>query len=166
MSNGNGRQLSRYAMEIATAIATGLIGSAVCYGSIEIGIGWSETGPGSGFFPFCVGVLIVAGSLWTLGRTVLANPHGDETFLNWERAKPVLGFFLPLVGFLVVSLLLGLYVGALLYIAAAMIWQGGYRPWRALLSGLAVAVFFYFVFEIGFQVPLLKGPVENWLGIY
>ncbi|MGH6763660.1 MAG: tripartite tricarboxylate transporter TctB family protein [Phyllobacterium sp.] len=158
--------VSRKTMEVVTALLTGGAGLAVCYGSWKSGIGWSETGPEAGYFPFYIGVLTIFGSLITLLRTLLFCRRDDEVFLDLERAKPVLGFFLPIVAFIVVSLLLGLYVGTALYIFGFMTWHGGYRWWVSLLAGLAVVILFYAVFEIGFQVPLLKGPIENAFGLY
>ncbi|RCS22051.1 tripartite tricarboxylate transporter TctB family protein [Phyllobacterium salinisoli] len=158
--------LSRKTMEMVTALLTAGAGLAICYGSWRSGIGWSEMGPEAGYFPFYVGVLIILGSLVTLLRSLFFYRHEGEVFLTMEKARSVLGFFLPLVAFMVISLLLGLYVGTALYICGAMMWQGGYRWWIAALAALAVTGLFYLVFEIGFQVPLLKGPIEGWLGIY
>jgi hypothetical protein len=158
--------VSRKTMEIVTALLTAGAGLAICYGSWRSGIGWSDMGPEAGYFPFYIGVLVILGSLVTLLRSVFLYQHEGEVFLNIERAKPVLGFLLPLFAFIIVSLLLGLYVGTALYIFGSMKWQGGYRWWISVLVGLVVTALFYLVFEIGFQVPLLKGPIENWLGIY
>jgi hypothetical protein len=158
--------VSRKTMEIVTALLTAGAGLAICYGSWRSGIGWSDMGPEAGYFPFYIGVLVILGSLVTLLRSVFLYQHEGEVFLNIERAKPVLGFLLPLFAFIIVSLLLGLYVGTALYIFGSMKWQGGYRWWISFFAGLLVAALFYFTFEIGFQVPLLKGPIENWLGIY
>jgi hypothetical protein len=158
--------VSRKTMEIVTALLTAGAGLAICYGSWRSGIGWSDTGPEAGYFPFYIGVLVILGSLVTLLRSVFFYQHEGEVFLDIERAKPVLGFFLPVVAFIVVSLLLGLYVGTALYIFGSMKWQGGYRWWISALAALVVTALFYLVFEMGFQVPLLKGPIESWLGIY
>ncbi|THK35764.1 tripartite tricarboxylate transporter TctB family protein [Ensifer sp. MPMI2T] len=166
MSEENKRHLSRRAMEIATAIATAAAGGAICYGAIEIGIGWTETGPAPGYFPFYVGLLIIVGSLANLVRAISIRDWNTEIFLDIEHARPILAFALPLVGFMIATLLLGLYVATLLYVSGAMIWQGGYRWWVATLGGVAVAAAFYCIFEVAFQVPLLKGPIEGWLGIY
>ena len=166
MAGYEDRSLSRKAMEIATALLTAGAGVAICYGSWQSGIGWNETGPEAGYFPFYVGVLIIFGSMVTLARTLFFYSRDGEVFLDLKRAKPVLGFLLPLIAFIVVALVLGLYVGTALYILASMKWQGGYRWSVSAVSGLAVMSLFYLVFEVGFQVPLLKGPVENWLGIY
>jgi hypothetical protein len=158
--------ISRRMMEIVTALLTSAAGLAVCYGSWRSGIGWSEMGPGAGYFPFYIGVLIILGSLVTLLRSIFLSRFRGEIFIDGKRAKSVFGFFLPIVAFLIVSLFLGLYIGTALYIFASMKWQGGYRWWICILAALAVSALFYIVFEIGFQVPLLKGPIENWLGIY
>lgn len=160
------RSVSRKTMEIVTAFLTAGAGLAICYGSWRSGIGWSDMGPEAGYFPFYIGVLVILGSLVTLVRSAFFYQHEGEVFLDSERAKPVLGFFLPVGAFIVVSLLLGLYVGTALYIFGSMKWQGGYRWWVSALAALAVTALFYLVFEIGFQVPLLKGPIEGWLGIY
>jgi hypothetical protein len=165
-NSDQGRGLSRHVMEIATACLTGGIGLVVCYGSWQLGIAWEETGPASGYFPFWIGVLITLGSLGNLGRALILKHHVGEVFLDRERLNRVAAFFLPVVAFAVLSVFVGLYIGTLLYIAAAMIFQGKYAWWISLLSGLGVAVAFYLIFEIGFQVPLLKGPVEAMFGIY
>ncbi|MGH6861518.1 MAG: tripartite tricarboxylate transporter TctB family protein [Phyllobacterium sp.] len=166
MSELKKTSVSRRTMEIVTALLTAAAGLAVCYGSWQSGIGWSDTGPEAGYFPFYIGVLMILGSLVTLLLSVFFYRHEGEIFLDVERAKPVLGFFLPIIAFIVISLLLGLYIGTALYIFGFMTWQGGYRWWISALAALAVIGLFYLVFEIGFQAPLLKGPVENWLGIY
>jgi hypothetical protein len=46
-----------------------------------------------------------------------------------------------------------------------MIWQGRYHPLIAAVVSIGVAVFFYAVLELGFKVPLLKGPLEAALGL-
>lgn len=166
MSDENGPQLSRHAMEIATAIATGAAGAIIAVQSWRLGAGWGDYGPQSGYFPFYIGLLIVAGSAVSLLRALVGGRHKGEVFLNVEKAKPVLGFFLPLLGFAIVSVWLGLYVGTALYVAFAMIRQGGYRWYVGVGTGLAVTVFFFLAFEYAFQVPLLKGPVEAALGIH
>ena len=158
--------ISRYSMEIATALLTGAIGVAICYGAWQVGIGWTPSGPDSGYFPFWIGVLVVAGSLVNLLRTVIGHRHKDETFLDAARLRSLARFTLPIIGFAVISLLLGLYVGTTLYVLFAMRLQGHYAWWRSLVSGIAISICFYLLFELVLQVPLLKGPLEHALGIY
>ncbi|POH27527.1 hypothetical protein ATY31_20700 [Sinorhizobium americanum] len=166
MSENSANGISRFAVELGVAALTAAFGAAVCYGSLDIGAGWTEMGPDAGYFPFYIGLLIVFGSLVNIAHAFLKHRGTGEIFLDAGRAKVVASFLLPLVAFGAVSAWLGLYVGTALYIAATMLFQGRYRWWIALPAGLGVSLVFFVVFEIGFQVPLLKGPVEAWFGIY
>ena len=58
--------ISRRALELATAVLTGSFGVTVVVSSLDNGIGWSSAGVDAGTFPFIVGVLIFAGSLYNL----------------------------------------------------------------------------------------------------
>ncbi|CCV09389.1 conserved membrane hypothetical protein [Mesorhizobium metallidurans STM 2683] len=166
MSSDGARGISRFAMEILVATATAALGVAVCYGATEAGAGWTEMGPDAGYFPFYIGLLIVFGSVMNILLAVTRQRKLGGVFIDGRRIKSVASFLLPLVAYAAVSSFLGLYVGTALYIAFAMHFQGRYKWWIAVPSGLAVAAFFFLVFEMGFKVPLLKGPVEAWFGIY
>jgi hypothetical protein len=71
-----------------------------------------------------------------------------------------------MLGFVVLSVFLGLYVALSLYLMGVMIFQGGYRPLKALAVGVGTAIISYVIFEVWFQVPLLKGPLEALLKIH
>ncbi|SFH41331.1 tripartite tricarboxylate transporter TctB family protein [Ensifer sp. OV372] len=166
MSENGANGVSRFAVELGVAALTGAFGAAVCYGSLDIGAGWTEFGPEAGYFPFYVGLLILLGSVANAIHAFVKHRGSGEIFIDGHRAKVVASFMLPLVVFAGVSAWLGLYVGTALYIAGTMLFQGRYKWWIALPSGIAVSLFFFIVFEFGFKVPLLKGPIEAWFGIY
>jgi hypothetical protein len=158
--------VSRTTMEVATALATAALGGAVMWGAVEHDIGWGDSGPAAGYFPFRIGVLIVLGSVANLVLAVVRGRSDRSVFLSREQGKRVLSFAVPLVAFVVVSLWLGLYVGAVLYLFFVMVFQGGYRPLFAIAVGLAVAAVMRLVFPMWFKVPLLTGPLEAMLGLY
>lgn len=158
--------VSRTTMEIATALTTGALGAAVMWGAIEHEIGWGDSGPAAGYFPFRIGVLIVLGSIGNLALAIWWRRHESRVFLTREQGKRVLSFAMPLVAFVIVSVYLGLYVGAILYLFFTMVFQGGYRPLFALAVALGVAVVMRLVFPMWFKVPLLTGPLEAMLGLY
>ena len=158
--------VSRSTMEIATALATGAVGGAVMWGAIEHEIGWGDSGPAAGYFPFRIGVLIVLGSLANLALAVWRRKEGGSAFLTREQGKRVLSFALPILAFVIISLWLGLYVGAVLYLFFVMVFQGGYRPILALAVAITVAVVMRLIFPMWFKVPLLTGPFEAMLGLY
>ena len=158
--------VSRTTMEIATALATMGVGAAVMWGAVEHEIGWGDSGPAAGYFPFRIGALIALGSLINL-VIALRNFGGDSgVFITREQGWRVLTFALPILAFVIVSLWLGLYVATILYLFGVMVFQGGYRPLFALALALAVAVVMRLVFPMWFKVPLLTGPLEAMLGLY
>jgi hypothetical protein len=157
--------VTRFVMEIATACVLLAIGAAVVLGALEYQIGWDDAGPQPGYFPFFVGLIIVASSLGVLGQTIVRR-RPAEAFWNASQARRVAAFFLPIVAFVVVSPALGLYVATALYLIGAMALQGGYRLPFAVLVGAGTAVSFFILFEILFKQPLLKGPVEAFFGFY
>ncbi|MDQ4134987.1 MAG: tripartite tricarboxylate transporter TctB family protein [Pseudomonadota bacterium] len=158
--------VSRTTVEIATALATGAVGAAVMWGAFEHDIGWGDSGPAAGYFPFRIGVLIVLGSLANFALAIWWRSRDNGVFLTREQGWRVLSFAVPLVGFVIVSLWLGLYVGAILYLFFTMVFQGGYRPLLALAVAFGVAVVMRLVFPMWFKVPLLTGPLEAMLGLY
>ncbi len=158
--------VSRTTVEVATALATGALGAAVMWGAVEHEIGWGDSGPAAGYFPVRIGALIVLGSLANLGLALWQRGRENGVFLTREQGLRVLSFAVPLVAFVIVSLWLGLYVGAVLYLFFTMVVQGGYRPLFALAVALGVAVVMRLVFPVWFKVPLLTGPLEAMLGLY
>jgi hypothetical protein len=159
--------ISRFGAELATAVGTAVVGGIVIGGAVEYGIGWESSGPEPGAFPFYIGVMIVIASAATFVQTLARrSSFADRTFLDRARLARIATFFGLMVGFVLLSVFLGLYVASVVYLAAAMWWQGRYRIWSGAVCGVSVALFFYFVLEKGFQVPLLKGPIEAAFGIY
>ncbi|GJD78598.1 tripartite tricarboxylate transporter TctB family protein [Methylobacterium gregans] len=159
-------EISRRTSEIATSAATALIGLIVCYGALENGIAWEEAGPSSGFFPFCVGCLILLGSAATGAQATLRPTEGQPPFLDGERARAAILFFLPIVAFAALAVFLGLYIAMAIYIVYAMYGPGKLKLATSIAAGLGVAVVNFVIFEKLFMVPLLKGPVLNAVGIY
>jgi hypothetical protein len=165
MTDDSDRSLvSRVAVEIAVAACTAAIGVAVVIGSLEYQIGWDDAGPQPGYFPFYVGLVIILGSAGVAAQAWLARRRAGPSFISAAQARQVAAFALPILAFVGASLVLGLYVAMALYLMATMVFQGGYRWPRAALTGIGAALAFFMLFEIGFKQPLLKGPLETWLG--
>jgi hypothetical protein len=158
--------VSRASMEIATALVTGAIGAAVMWGAAEHDIGWGDSGPESGYFPFRIGLLIVLASLVNLVIALRRIRLDASPFVTISQARSVLAFGLPIVGFVTISAFLGLYVGTILYLVFVMVVQGGYRLLFSIGLALAVAVAMRLIFPMWFKVPLLTGPLEALFGLY
>ncbi len=166
MQNPSATLVSRFAVEVATACLVMAVGALVCFGALEYGIGWGDAGPQPGYFPFYVGLIIVFASCGVLVQAILQHRDRRETFLTYEQGGRILAFFAPMFGFLLLSLLLGMYVALTIYLCSVMVVQGGYRFPKAAAISVATALISYVVFEVWFLVPLLKGPLEAWLNIH
>ena len=158
--------VTRLTMEIAVALFTATIGAIAVFGSVGDGIGWDVAGPQAGYFPFYIGLIVIAASLGALIQAVIKHRDRKDIFLTREQGGRILAFGGPMIAFVILANLLGLYVALFLYLFGAMVFQGGYRPLKAGLVGIVSVLLFYAVFELWFQVPLLKGPVEALLGIH
>lgn len=161
--------INRFWAEIATALATLVFGLVIVKGALEFGIGWDSSGPQPGAFPFYIGALVALAScgtiVQTLGRKVAGSAALSEDFLDGERAKRVASFLLPMVVFVVLSVTLGMYLATILYLVFTMRFQGHYGWFQTLVTAFATAAFFYFSLEKFFQIGLLKGPVEAFIGL-
>jgi putative tricarboxylic transport membrane protein len=155
-------------VNLVTAALLMLLGGAVIYEAVQLGIGWGYEGPGSGFFPFWLAALLAVVSAALFVQALLER--SETPFVTWERFVPVLKVLLPLAGFIVLTdppgawSGLGLYVAAGLYLGFYMRWVGRH-DWRAVVAlSIAVPVITFFIFETWFLVPMPKGPVEEWFG--
>ena len=159
--------LSRFAVEVTLAAATAAIGAVVTIGALEFGTGWGDGGPQPGYFPFYIGIIVMLASGGVLVEAFANRERLRATaFLRREQGMRIAAFFGPMVGFVLVASLLGLYVALIVYLTATMVVQGHYRLPRALAVSVGSAVIFYLIFEVWFRVPLLKGPLEALLRIH
>ncbi|HEY8369946.1 MAG TPA: tripartite tricarboxylate transporter TctB family protein [Thermodesulfobacteriota bacterium] len=148
--------------DLVTAIVLLILAAVVVWDSYELGIGWGPGGPGSGFFPFWMGLIMIGCCLGIIGQA-RRRPDG-KPFIPRKGIAPVLKVLVPAVGFVVLMQFVGLYVSAAVYLAVYMRWIGRHS-WSTVAGvALGFAVIAFFVFETWFLVPMPKGPVESWLG--
>lgn len=161
--------MPRWIAELIAAAALASLGAVVVVGAREFGTGWSSSGPEPGAFPYYMGIVIVLASLFNAGRAAVPalrpTAWSGATFLTATQARIVAGFVAPMLGFVIVSLLLGLYVGMALYLFGTLVVQHRYALWKALAIALGAPAFTYLLIERAFQVGMLKGPIEAALGL-
>jgi putative tricarboxylic transport membrane protein len=163
-SHDSGRGPFQRQVEIGVALATGLFGCVVMYGSMKVGIGWGVEGPKAGFFPFYVGLTIVGCSVVNLIR-VFADTKPDWVFASWSQLRSVMSVVLPTAVYVGSLPYLGIYLTSMILIGSFMKWLGRYAwPITAAVS-IGVPLVAYLTFEKWFLVPLPKGPIEEWLGL-
>ncbi len=160
-------------VDIVTALIIFSLGAIVCWDSYRIGAGWATDGPESGYFPFYIGlILCVASVVNFINALRKANKAiGDASFVSLASLKTVCAVLIPTIVY--VALIggvgfipgLGIYVASAIFIALFMLWLGKYRWPLTLAVSVSVVVVFFLMFEIWFNVPLPKGPLEALIGL-
>jgi putative tricarboxylic transport membrane protein len=157
-------------MRWAELLASGFfiaVGAVVVFDSFRTGFRWAADGPQPGYFPFYIGMTMIATASWLAFKTLREwkTEGGKKVFAEHHEFKLVLRMFIPICLYVVSVVFLGIYVSSIIYITAFMVWEGKFSWVKSLAVGLGVAAFLFLMFEIWFLVPLPKGPLEEVLGL-
>ncbi|RZL64179.1 MAG: tripartite tricarboxylate transporter TctB family protein [Variovorax sp.] len=136
------------------------IGVVVIIESRKLGAGWTSDGPGSGYFPFYIGLIIAISGAGILYQSLFGKEKNTEVFVDLVQLKRVLSVLLPAVLYVLVIGFLGIYVSSAIYIALFMIILGKYSWMKSVIAALAVNTLFFMMFEVWFRVPLFKGAFD------
>jgi hypothetical protein len=158
--------VSRFALEVAFALFTMAFGATVIWGALEFSIGWGEIGPEAGYFPFRIGSLIVLASLVNLVLAVRRRNAAAGAVVTGEEGRRLLSFALPIVVFVGVAMVLGIYVASALYLLFTVSFVARHRLPVTVGVSLGFPLVLFVLFEIAFRTPLLKGPLEAVFGWY
>jgi len=154
----------RRAAEAGMALAAAAFGGVVVFGALQHDVGWGRTGPGAGYFPLRIGLLLIGVAALLALRQVLAAAPGP--FAEAGAMRRVGALLLPTAAFGVAVAPLGAYLPMVVY----LLWmarRGARAGWPiALLVAIGMPVALFLLFETWLGVPLAKGPVEEALGIY
>ncbi|MCK0198148.1 tripartite tricarboxylate transporter TctB family protein [Ancylobacter sp. 6x-1] len=154
----------RRSIELGTAVAVAIFGGIVATESLGHDIGWGEAGPGAGYFPFRIGLLLIAVSTGIFIQSLRMDR--SESFVSATELRASLAVFLPTAALVALMPWLGCYVPSFVYLAYMMRRHGDFSWLRSIALAAVVMAVFFLVFEIWFRVPLAKGPIESMLGIY
>ena len=137
-----------------------IVGAVVVVEARRLGAGWTTDGPGAGYFPFYIGLVVCISALGILFQSVFSKNKDTEAFVDSQQLKQVLSVLVPAAVYVLAIVFLGLYVASAVYIALFMIILGKYSPLKSVLVGVLVNVLFFLMFEVWFKVPLFKGSLE------
>src|ERR1041385_4843404 len=90
--------VSKQKVEIVVALILVGAGALVIKDSLRLGIGWAHTGPPAGYFPFYIGLLLVASSLATIGITLFGH-HDNGRFVERGQFRDVMKVLVPAIVF-------------------------------------------------------------------
>ncbi len=159
-NSDTGSGVSTNIVEAVVAFVILVMGAVVIQGSRALGSGWTTDGPGAGYFPFYIGVILCIAGAGTMYQALLGKNKNTDVFVDKEQLKRVLSVFLPALVYVLAVQFLGLYLASAIYIALFMIVLGKYSPVKSVIVALVVNVLFFFMFEVWFKVPLFKGQLD------
>ncbi len=149
-----------HTVDAVVAVIAFIVGVVVVIEARRLGATWTDDGPGSGYFPFYIGLIVCISALGILVQSLFGKSRDTGAFVDREQLGRVLSVLLPAIVFVFAIVFVGIYVAAAVYIALFMIVLGKYRVVRSILIGLAVSAFFFLMFEVWFKVPLYKGRLD------
>ena len=154
------RGVPTFAVEAAVALLILVMGLVVLFGSRKLGSGWTSDGPGAGYFPFYIGLIICIASLGILWQALFSKSRDTDAFVDKLQLKRVMSVLGPAALYVFGVVFLGLYVASAIYIALFMIVLGKYSAVKSVLVAVLVNAVFFMMFEVWFKVPLYKGTLE------
>ena len=152
--------VSTNTVEAVVALLVLAMGIGVIWGSWNLGSGWTTDGPGAGYFPFYIGVILSISGVGTLFQTIFGKNKNTDVFVDGEQLKRVLSVLIPAMVYVLAVQFIGLYVASAIYIALFMVILGKFSPIKSVIAGLGVVTLFFFMFEVWFKVPLFKGSLD------
>jgi Tripartite tricarboxylate transporter TctB family len=136
------------------------IGAVVVVEARRLGAEWTSDGPGAGYFPFYIGLILVICGVAIFVQSINARKTDTSTFVDSVQLRRVLAVLGPSMIYAAAIMLLGLYVASALFIALFMIILGKYPPLKSVVIGVVVNALFFMMFEVWFKVPLYKGALD------
>ena len=137
-----------------------IVGAVVVVQARALGAGWTSDGPGSGYFPFYIGLILCIASAGILYQALASKKRDTRAFVDREQFVRVLSVFVPAIFYVLAIVFIGIYIASAIYIAVFMIVLGKYPAWKAALIGVLVSAAFFAMFEVWFKVPLYKGALD------
>jgi hypothetical protein len=159
-SGENRSGIPTYLVEAFVSLLFLILGIVVIVESQRLGAGWTTDGPGSGYFPRLIGILIAISGAVITYQALFGKNKNHDPFVDGEQFKRVLSVLIPAAVYVLAIMFIGIYVASALYIALFMVILGKYPAWKAVVVAVGVNVLFFFMFEVWFKVPLYKGSLD------
>lgn len=137
-----------------------VVGAVVVVEARRLGAQWTSDGPGPGYFPFYIGLILCISGLGIFYQALFGRSRDTEGFVDRERLMRVLSVLLPAGLYVLAIVFFGVYLASAIYIALFMIILGKYSPPRSVMVGVVVNAIFFLMFEVWFKVPLYKGLLD------
>jgi hypothetical protein len=147
-------------IDAVVAVLIIIMGGVIIYGSRKLGSEWTSDGPGAGYFPFYIGLILLISGVGVLYQALAGKDKNTEVFVNREEFGRVLSVLVPAAVYVGAIQVIGIYVASAVYIALFMIILGKFSWIKSVVAALAVNTVFFMMFEVWFKVPLHKGTYD------
>jgi hypothetical protein len=154
-----------HVVDAVVAVIVICLGGLVLYGSRKLGSEWTSDGPGAGYFPFYIGLILSIAGAGILYQALTGKKNTPDIFVDREQLGRVLSVLLPAAVYVLAIQFLGIYVASAIYIALFMVVLGKYAWVKSIAAALVVNAVFFMMFEVWFQVPLHKGSLDLLSGL-
>ncbi len=147
-------------IDAIVAVLVLILGGVIIYGSRKLGSEWTTDGPGAGYFPFYIGLILAISALGIFYQAIAGKNKNTDVFVDRTEFGRVLSVLIPAAVYVGFIQLVGIYVASAVYIALFMIILGKFSPFKSIVLGLIVNTVFFLMFEVWFKVPLFKGALD------
>jgi hypothetical protein len=147
-------------MDAVVAAILFLIGAVVVFEARRLGSSWGTDGPGAGYFPFYIGLILCISAVGIFYQSIFSKNKDTDTFVNRLQLSRVWSVLWPAALYIAAIQFLGIYIASAVYIALFMVILGKYSPLKSGLLGVIIAAVFFMMFEVWFKVPLFKGSLN------
>lgn len=152
--------VSTHVVEAIVAVCVLGLGLLVIFGSRKLGSGWTTDGPGAGYFPFYIGLILCISAVGIFFQTVLGKEKNTEAFVDKAQLSRVLQVFIPALIYVGAIQFFGIYLASAVYIALFMVILGKFSAVKSVIAAVVINVVFFMMFEVWFKVPLFKGNLN------
>src|SRR5215470_14261344 len=104
-------------VDMATSLLLLALAALFCFDNWRTGIAWEADGPQPGYFPFYLGLILAAASLYGFISSLLTRTSLAHIFLTRDQLRRVMQVFVPTLLFCLLTQWLGLYLASFLLIA-------------------------------------------------
>jgi hypothetical protein len=147
-------------VEAVVAAILLVLGVITATESWRLGARWTDDGPGAGYFPFYIALVMSLASAGILIKALRQRRGDTEVFVDRRSLMQVLQVLVPAALYVLAVQFIGIYVASAIYVALFMALLGRFDWPRSLGVGLGVSVVFFVMFEVWFKVPLFKGALN------
>jgi Tripartite tricarboxylate transporter TctB family len=156
-----GRTMARNStIDAVVALCLVVVGIVQIVEARRLGAEWTSDGPGAGYFPFYIGLILLVCGVAIFVQSLRARKTDKSVFVDSVQLNRVLSVLVPSAIYVGAIMVLGIYVASALFITLFMIVLGKYSPGKSVIVGVAVNALFFMMFEVWFKVPLFKGALE------